>query len=587
MRRRCWSWLSQRHVPTVARACRGMSGAWHRMRNMSDALVSAAADTAKLRKARGAFFTPEAITRFVTNWAVRDATDRVLEPSAGDAAFLVQAVRRLRELGNDAGCPRVDGVEIHPPSAAVARARVAEAGGRAVIVDNDFFVVQPQPRYSVVVGNPPYIRYQDFTGEARTRSREAALRAGVSLTALASSWAGFTVHSALFLERGGRMGLVLPAELLSVNYAGAIRRFLFERFESVELVLFAEQVFPEAEADVVLLLADGFDEGPTDHATIYQVRDADALGALGSPTTWTPPDPSGKWTSLLVDPDAVEPLRTLIAAGDFTHLEAWGDTTLGMVTGNNSFFALSPDRVADLGLARQDLLRLSPPGSAHLRGLSLSSEKLARLGREGKSTWLFRPPDEPSPTAAAYIATGHRAGVDAAYKCRVRKPWYRVPLVPPADLLLTCMNADTPRLTTNTARAHHLNSVHGVYLTELHRKLGRELLPLASLNSVTLLNAEMVGRAYGGGILKLEPREADVWAMPSPRLIDERADDLRAVKTRVANLLQRGELSQAVALVDTILLTGCGKVAQDALENVRNAHRSMTGRRTTRGRRGR
>lgn len=75
--------------------------------------------------------------------------------------------------------------------------------------------------------------------------------------------------------------------------------------------------------------------------------------------------------------------------------------------------------------------------------------------------------------------------------------------------------------------------------------------------------------------------------MPSPRLIDERADDLRAVKTRVANLLQRGELSQAVALVDTILLTGCGKVAQDALENVRNAHRSMTGRRTTRGRRGR
>jgi hypothetical protein len=149
------------------------------------------------------------------------------------------------------------------------------------------------------------------------------------------------------------------------------------------------------------------------------------------------------------------------------------------------------------------------------------------------------------------------------------------------------MNADTPRLTTNTARAHHLNSVHGVYLTELHRKLGRELLPLASLNSVTLLNAEMVGRAYGGGILKLEPREADVWAMPSPRLIAERADDLRAVKTRVANLLQRGELSQAVALVDTILLTGCGKVAQDALENVRNAHRSMTGRRTTRGRRGR
>lgn len=564
-----------------------MSGAWLRMKVMSDAPPAVEADTPEVRKARGAFFTPEAISRFITYWAVRDAGDRVLEPSAGDAAFLVQAVRRLRELGEDDRRPRVDGVEIHPPSAAAARACVAAAGGRAVVVDQDFFVVQPQPRYSVVVGNPPYIRYQDFTGESRTRSREAALRAGVSLTALASSWAGFTVHSALFLERGGRMGLVLPAELLSVNYAGAVRRFLFDRFKSVELVLFAEQVFPEAEADVVLLLADGFDEGPTDHATIYQVRDADALGALGSPTTWTPPDPSGKWTSLLIDPDAVEPLRTLIAAGDFSHLETWGDTTLGMVTGNNGFFALSPERAADLGLARQDLLPLSPPGSAHLRGLALSPEKLARLGREGKSTWLFRPSDHPSPAALAYITTGHRARVDSAYKCRVRKPWYRVPLVPPADLLLTCMNADTPRLTTNTARAHHLNSVHGVYLNESHSKLGKALLPLASLNSVTLLNAEMVGRTYGGGILKLEPREADVWAMPSPRLIEERADDLRAVKTRAANLLQRGELSQAVALVDSVLLTECGKVAEDALDNVRNAYRSMADRRTTRGRRGR
>src|SRR5699024_8077204 len=128
----------------------------------------------------------------------------------------------------------------------------------------------------------------DFSGAARTASREAALKAGVALTALASSWAAFTIHSALFLTPGGRMGLVLPAELLSVNYASAVRQFLFDRFRSVELVMFTERVFPEAEADVVLLMADGFDEGPTDHATIYQAQDADALATLGVPLTWTP-----------------------------------------------------------------------------------------------------------------------------------------------------------------------------------------------------------------------------------------------------------------------------------------------------------
>lgn len=557
------------------------------MEGMSS-LLSADFDTAEVRKARGAFFTPAAITRFISDWAIRSSDDLVLEPSTGDAAFLVSAVERLRRLSGEAAeAPRVDGVEIHASSAHTARLRIEDAGGIPHITISDFFRVKPQPRYSAVIGNPPYIRYQDFTGESRTRSREAALKVGVSLTALASSWAAFTVHSALFLKPGGRMGLVLPAELLSVNYAAAVRQFLFEKFRSIELVLFTEQVFPEAEADVVLLLADGFDEGPTDHATIHQAKDASALATMDLPLRWTPPDPAGKWTGLLVNADAIEPLRSLKEAGHFTHLEAWGDTTLGMVTGNNKFFALSPARVAELGLTRRDLIRLSPPGSAHLRGLELSSTQMTSLGHEGRATWLFRPSESLSPAAQAYVETGHRAGVDQAYKCRVRKPWYRVPLLPAADLLLTCMNADTPRLTTNSAGAHHLNSVHGVYLREEDKALGRELLPLASLNSITLLNAEMVGRSYGGGILKLEPREADVWAMPSPHLIRDRETQLRAVKTKVGRLLQQGKLTDAVQLVDQALLLDSGVITEDAVKTVRDAHRNMTARRVTRGRSGR
>ncbi len=120
------------------------------------------ADTAEVRKARGAFFTPDAITRYITDWAIRSSQDTVLEPSAGDAAFLVQAVRRLREHGHQT--PRVDGVEIHPHSARVARERVEEAGGTPRLTVNDFFLVEPDARYSVVIGNPPYIRYQDFSG---------------------------------------------------------------------------------------------------------------------------------------------------------------------------------------------------------------------------------------------------------------------------------------------------------------------------------------------------------------------------------------------------------------------------------------
>lgn len=544
-------------------------------------------DTADLRKARGAFFTPPAITRFIANWAIRDPQDRLLEPSAGDAAFMVEAVHRLCEINpSPDAAPVVEGVEIHAHSAQVANARVREAGGIPHITVSDFFLVEPRQDFSAVIGNPPYIRYQDFRGESRARSRAAALKAGVALTGLASSWAAFTVHSALFLKDGGRLGLVLPAELLSVNYASVVRRFLFDRFRSVELVLFEEQVFPEAEADVVLLLAEGFNEGPTDAAIIRQVQNAEDLVSDTVGQRWAPADPAGKWTASMVGSNALEPLASLRSSGNFTLLEQWGDTTLGMVTGNNGYFTLSPARVKELGIPRRDLLRLSPPGSAHLRGLSLSVDMLTRLGAAGKSTYLFRPEEHPSQASEAYIEAGHTAGVDRAYKCRVRNPWHKVPLVKPADLLLTCMNADTARLTTNEAGAYHLNSVHGVYLKPEVRSLGRELLPLASLNSATLLSAEMVGRSYGGGILKLEPREADVWFMPSDALVAERADALRSIRERVGRTLQNGKLLDAVALVDQVLLLDGGVLSQPELDGIRAAHHTLSQRRMTRSKSG-
>lgn len=545
-------------------------------------------DTPQQRKQRGAFFTPGPITRFIAGWAVRSPQDRVLEPSAGDAGFLVAAVDGLRALAPGRECtPQVDGVEIHPHSARCGRRRVREAGGAASILERDFFLVDPAPQYDAVIGNPPYIRYQGFTSESRARARRAALRAGVALTGLASSWAAFTVHSSLFLKRGGRLGLVLPAELLSVNYASPVRKFLFESFRRVELVLFEEQVFPEAEADVVLLLAEGYGEGPTDHAVIRQARNADELGSLGAGQDWVPPDPAGKWTGSLVTADALAPLSRLLRGGMFAGLQQWGETTLGIVTGNNKYFALPPRRVEELGLTGRDLLRVSPPGSAHLRGLSLTGGMLARLGRAGKATSLFYPAHPLSPAARSYIEAGHKAGVDTAYKCRVRKTWYQVPVIEPADLLLTCMNADTPRLTTNHARAHHLNSVHGVYLADEHRGLGRALLPLASLNSLTLLNAEMVGRTYGGGILKIEPREADVWAMPTPALVSERARELAAVKDKAARLLRSGRLMDAVDVVDEVLLRAPGHVSAGEIGAVRSAHAALTQRRTVRGASGR
>ena len=77
----------------------------------------------------------------------------------------------------------------------------------------------------------------------------------------------------------GRLGLVLPAELLTTNYAGPVRRYLTERFANVRLIMFDERVFPDVQEEVVLLLADGHATGPgTDHIELARLRDLDDWG---------------------------------------------------------------------------------------------------------------------------------------------------------------------------------------------------------------------------------------------------------------------------------------------------------------------
>lgn len=541
-------------------------------------------DHAERRKARGAFFTPPEICRFIADWAVRGLGDRVLEPSCGDAAFLLAAGRKLAHLAPSLRHgARLSGVELHGDSARRARDRLAAAGFDATVENADFFTLEPRAHFDVVLGNPPYVRYQDFSGDARVRGLRAALQAGVALSGLVSSWAPFTVHAAQFLRVGGRLGMVLPAELMTVNYAAAVRRFLLERFSEVTLITFNERVFPGVMEEIVVVLADGFDCGHSGHLSVVQARN---VADLDSPLTtkWTPLEPGDKWTPGLVSGNALATYQAVASGNAFATLDTWGDTTLGMVTGRNSYFALSESGVAAHRLEASDVVRVSPPGSRHLRDLELHADRWDELRRAGQPVYLFRPAGAPSTAAQRYIAAGEARGIHEAYKCRVRRPWWRVPDLRPADLLLTCMNAGSPQLCTNSARIHHLNSVHGVYLREHLSDRGRAVLPVAALNSMTLLGAETVGRAYGGGILKIEPKEADRLPVPSPEILDEAAGDLLGVRDTVAGYLRTNQLHDAVALVDDVLMVRRVGLSPVDVSVLRAALESLRARRRARGR---
>ena len=69
------------------------------------------------------------------------------------------------------------------------------------------------------------------------------------------------------------------------------------------------------------------------------------------------------------------------------------------------------------------------------------------------------------------------------------------------------------------------------------------------MNTVTLLGSEIVGRAYGGGLLKHEPREADLLPVPSMATLAAAHDELQLLKPQLAVIMRQNNLSRAVALL--------------------------------------
>src|SRR5690242_4479966 len=96
------------------------------------------------RKARGAFFTPDAVARFVARWAVSAAGCRILEPSCGEAAFLLAAAEELSLKGSKLNDPdQLVGIDVHEASVRQAFDILSQAGAGASVKAGDFFLEKP------------------------------------------------------------------------------------------------------------------------------------------------------------------------------------------------------------------------------------------------------------------------------------------------------------------------------------------------------------------------------------------------------------------------------------------------------------
>ena len=523
------------------------------------------------RKLRGGYYTPAAIADFLTRWAIQSRDAQVLEPSAGDGPVVVAAERHLDQSG------RVVAVELVAEEAAKIAARTNSV---TTVVNGEFFewVGNPpsQPSFDAVVGNPPFIRYQDFDEEHRRRAFELMLTEGLHPTRLTNAWLPFVVVSTKLLRVGGRLALVLPAELMQVNYAAELRQYLAREFEQLTLVTFRKLVFKGVQQEVVLLLGT---RGASDGADINVIE---LEGLEGLVTLQSDREPaatvnldhaSEKWTRFYLSRGELDVVRRVEESASFVPLENYASVDVGIVTGRNKFFVLSPREAQEKRLSEWCVPLVGR--SAQVPGLKFGEADWRRLSDADERVLLLQLGDRDrkllSRDALAYVAEGEGLGFHDGYKCRIRLPnWWSVPSdwVPSAFMLRQIH--DAPRIVVNNSQATCTDTIHRL---RIENPQTAERLAATSVTSVAAAFAEIRGRSYGGGVLELEPREAE--ALPTPAILR------RAPLREIHDALRGGILEQAMDLADRTSLAGTDLSPTD-LDVLRGAWHKLSTRRRKR-----
>ncbi|MEP2436698.1 MAG: N-6 DNA methylase [Roseibium sp.] len=472
------------------------------------------------KKRSGAYFTPGSVSESLVCWACQKPSDRMIDPSCGDGAFLANHRNSV-------------GIEQNPVSAHLA---IERAPG-ALVHEGDFFTwaIETHERFECAAGNPPFIRYQTFKGEMRRRALDLCLDLGVRFSGLTSSWAPFLVATAGLLKRGGRMAFVVPAEIGHAPYAAPLLEYLVASFARVQIVAVRKKLFPTLSEDCWLLYTEGF--GGKSEAIEFTIVDE-------FKSTKSPPKPTirvnlDEWRAIwnrrlrpYLLPVSVRNLYADTLDDQQTRrLADFANVGIGYISGDNNFFHLRPSDAERLSIPERFLQPAVRNGRA-MPERQITKATVESWKRNDDPVLLLRlTRDQELPISIRdYLNSSAGRAARQGYKCRNRAPWYAVPDVQIPDYVLSYMSGRRAKLVRNAAGVSCTNSVHSIRIRDNEaaaKYLGQWSSPFVRLS------CELEGHALGGGMLKLEPREAGRIVFPSistfGRERDEELED--AVKT--------------------------------------------------------
>lgn len=533
------------------------------------------------QKLRGAYYTPARVAAKMVEFFQKDPLiHTILEPSCGGGVF-VETVLRKSLLKKDGELTAMD----------IEAAAVQETSERVGphqnirLYQTDFFQYyqnhKEEQRFDLILGNPPYIRYQYLEEKQREEMSRILTAHGMKANRLINTWVGFLVACVHLLNEHGKIAFVIPAEILQVAYAEELRLFLAETLSKITLLTFEELIFPDIEQEVLVFIGEkGGEEKGIRIIELNNLEDLDTLD-LHTDGFQKLNHVHEKWTKYFMSPKENCLITQLRSDRRFQKLSDTALINIGITTGNNKYFSVTQKAVEEYGL--EQVVRPLIGRSSHANSVYFREEDWKKNADSGKAAYLIDFPDVPlekyPKKHKTYIRQGEKNGEHTGYKCRIRDRWYRVPSIWVPDAFFLRRNNLYPKFVLNCCEAVSTDTMHRL---KFYDGIEPERVVLSYYNSISFAFTEICGRSYGGGVLEILPGEVGNIVLPVLDAIP--MEKIREMLDQVDKIIRsREEIEQALDLVDYKILVGELGLEADACTAARQIWKKMQHRRLKRG----
>jgi len=466
---------------------------------------------------KGQFWTPPWVAQAMVLYCLQ-THDSIHDPAVGEGAFLHAAKEVAKTLNKKV---HLSGGEIDPDILKKAKEGGLHDEDILEVEIRDFILNPPLKKIPSIVANPPYIRHHRVSAEVKASLREISVKnLGKPIDGRAGLHIFFLIQALSLLEQDGRLCFIMPADTCEGVFAKDLWTWILAHYKLDAVLTFGPHAspFPGIDTNPMVFFISNSKPAKTFHwarcnewgtKDVYNWVESGFQAQQESLDIHVRTVEEGLATGLSRDPEnEIREERTL---------DKFAKVVRGIATGANEFFFLTEQQLLENKIPKEYTVRAVGRTRDAATDV-ITKDHLEVLNQQERPTYLInireeKTKDDLPKSLRDYITMGEAQVLHERALIKTRKPWFKMEQRVTPPILFAYLGRRNARFILNKADVVPLTGFLCIYPHDpAPEKV--EALWRALNHPDTLLNLKRVGKSYGDGAIKVEPRSLQMLPIP-------------------------------------------------------------------------